>query len=52
MIDIRLGSKYASGYSKTQKQLSKDVQKIFKILICTLKIKAKLLMLTGDNVRF
>ena len=52
MIDIRLGSKYASDYGQTHKQSSKDILKIFKILICTIKIKVKLSMLTSNNVRF
>ena len=52
VVDIRLGSKYASDYDQTQKQLPKDIVKTFKILICTLKIKVKLLMLTWKNARF
>ena len=52
IIDIGLGSKYAFDYGQTQKQSSKDILKIFKILICTLKIMVKLLMLTRNNVLF
>ena len=39
-------------FKTIQKQSSIDVLKICKILVCTLKIKAKLLMLTWDNVLF
>ena len=52
IIDILLGSKYASDYGQTQKQSSKDILKIFEIPICTLKIKVELLMLAWNNARF
>ena len=50
IIDIRQGSTYTSDYGQTQKQSSKDIQKILKTLICTLKINEKLLILTWNNV--
>ena len=55
MIYVRIGSKYASDYGKTQKQSFTGVLKIFEVLICNFlifKIKAKLLLMTWDNVRF
>ena len=52
VIDFRLGSKSTSDYAYTQKQSSKDVLKNWKVLICTFKIKAKLLVQNWDNVRF
>ena len=43
IIDIQLSSKYVSDYGQTQKHSSKDILKIFKILICILKKKGKTL---------